>query len=96
MTLPSITPDFDDYEIPGVGTVRMRPLTSGEVQDFGKAIDEEDEERVLKMLATAIDEPLEDIRQWIDAMPLYQAGRVTEYVVTLSTSGPEVAKALGN
>ena len=96
MALPSITPDFEEYEIPGVGTVRMRPLSSKEVQAFGKAVEDEDEERVLKMLDTAIDEPLEDIRAWVDAMPLYQAARLTEYVVTLSAEGPEVAKALGN
>ena len=101
MALPKCTPEHDDYDIPHVGKVCMRPLTRPEVDEFAATMDgdtsvEEKEQAVFSILEMSIDEDPKDIHAWLDEMPAYKAEMVIRFILTLSRGGPEVARALGN
>jgi len=101
MALPDCKPEYGNEDIPNVGTVRMRALTKGEIEDFVADMDSDSpddakEGAVLKILELSIDEDPKDIEAWLEEMASYKAEAVIKYVLAFSRGGPEVARALGN
>lgn len=75
-----------EYEIPGVGTIRVRSLTRGEALEVvGKELDKAEAERYL--LAKGLVEPAlteDDVRVWQDNSPAGEIQEIAKLVTELS------------
>jgi hypothetical protein len=84
-----------DYEIPGVGTVKVRSLTRGEaLQVVGVEKDKRDLES--QILAWAMVEPpltVEDARLWMDHSPAGELQALTQFITRLSGLAEGAAKS---
>ena len=85
----------EEIEVPGIGTVKVRGLTRGEVLEFNdRKLSEVEGERF--MLAKALVEPKmteEDIAQWQAVSPPNEIGAVVEGVLRLSGLNKDAQKA---
>ena len=93
MPLPSITPEYRDVDVEGVGTIRMRPLTRGEVEKLQELpVDGIDYELF------AIELALEDegASEWYRTLGYHVAKKVFRAVIDNTKGDAETEAALGN
>lgn len=82
-----------DVDVPGVGTVRVRALTRGEVFQIQKGTDTGDVER--KILACGMVEPQlsqTDVRRWQDSCPAGEIDPVVDKIRELSGLSDDAEK----
>jgi hypothetical protein len=74
-----------DVDVPGLGTVRVRALSRGEVLELKKMEDLEQIERTI--IATAMVDPalsMDDVAQWAAVSPASEIELVSEEIARLS------------
>lgn len=85
----------EDVEVPGVGTVKIRPLSRAEAHELrGKEMDERDME--VRLLALALVEPKlteADVRAWQEAAPAGEMDPVVKAILRHSGMEVNAAKA---
>lgn len=94
MSLPKIETKHEDIDVPGVGTLRVRPLTRGEVVELQDVSDADPFEMQLRVAVLTIDGGGDDVGAWFDALPTGIAERVFKAIVGLAADEGEIA--LGN
>ena len=89
----------DDVEIPGVGTVRVRGLSRGEVFEINKLRRKDDdtgEDIERRTIAVGMVDPemtLADVQRWQAASPAGELERVARRIQELSGMADDAAKA---
>lgn len=92
--LPKIEPQFEDVEVEGVGTLSMRPLTSGEVKDLqGGDVEGIDLEAAVARLALG---DTDEVEEWYLGLPRNLGLRVFNAAMRLSGQRDDTDGALGN
>lgn len=96
MGLPRIQPEFAVHHVEGVGDIKMRPLSRGELVELQETVDSDPLGAQAQACELAIDGDGDDVLEWLNDLPGKLATRVFDTIVELSMGSDDAEVALGN